>query len=360
MNVVDNYDSANQIQQTISGSVNISTVGNYTLTYSARDSSGNTSTPVTRQVIVETNSVDASNTATYTITYTLNSGTNPSNAASSFNSTQLPLTLPTPTRVGFNFQGWYESSSFTGNPVSHIPSNTTSNKAYFARWFTITPNNIDYKINTISSGYHHSGFITSDYRVFTWGWNKVGQLGDGTLVNKNSPIEITSKFKNGENVISLSLGVNHSSALTSSGKVFTWGSNDFGQLGDGTLINRILPNEITNNFNLIAGDKIIGLNSENNQSSALSLSGRVFTWGRNEFNQIGDGSSANKNLPTEITSNFNLSSDDKIISIELGNMHSAALSLKGRIFTWGQNGNGQLGNGGTLNRLTPYLNSNGL
>jgi uncharacterized repeat protein (TIGR02543 family) len=68
INVSDNYDSASQIQQTISGSVNISAVGTYTLTYTARDSSGNTSTPVNRQVIVETNSVDASsftNTTTF-------------------------------------------------------------------------------------------------------------------------------------------------------------------------------------------------------------------------------------------------------------------------------------------------------
>jgi hypothetical protein len=54
MNVSDNYDSANQIQQTITGSVNISTIGTYTLTYTARDSSGNISLPVSRTIIVET------------------------------------------------------------------------------------------------------------------------------------------------------------------------------------------------------------------------------------------------------------------------------------------------------------------
>jgi uncharacterized repeat protein (TIGR02543 family) len=84
------------------------------------------------------------NPTTYTITYTLNGGTNPSNTASSFNSTQLPLTLPTPTRTGFNFQGWHESSNFSGNPVTQIPTNTTSNKSYFARW-----SNTDYLISYV-------------------------------------------------------------------------------------------------------------------------------------------------------------------------------------------------------------------
>jgi uncharacterized repeat protein (TIGR02543 family) len=71
---------------------------------------------------------------THTITYNLNSGTQQAGAPTSFNATQLPLTLPTPTRAGFKFQGWYESSNFTGKPVTQIPVGTLTNKVYFAKW----------------------------------------------------------------------------------------------------------------------------------------------------------------------------------------------------------------------------------
>ena len=163
-NITDNYDDKTRIQQTITGSVNISAVGTYTLTYSARDSSGNTSTPVQRLVIVETNSVSsipAPNTTTtpptttttttpvnppttYNILYILDSSSS-SYSTSSFNTTQLPLTLPIPTRAGFNFLGWYESSLFGGNPITQIPIGTNEDKRYFARWTTL--NVINYVLN---------------------------------------------------------------------------------------------------------------------------------------------------------------------------------------------------------------------
>jgi uncharacterized repeat protein (TIGR02543 family) len=172
-NVTDNYDDKTRIQQTISGSVNIASVGTYTLTYTARDSSGNVSTPINRLVIVETNSVSSipalptttppTNTTTitpvnppttstpanppttstpanppttYNILYILDSSSSSSYSTSSFNTTQLPLTLPVPTRAGFNFLGWYVSSSFGGNPITQIPIGTNEDKRYFARWTT--------------------------------------------------------------------------------------------------------------------------------------------------------------------------------------------------------------------------------
>ena len=92
------------------------------------------------------------NPTTYTITYNLNSGTNPSGAVTSFNATQLPITLPTPTRNGFNFQGWYESVAFIGNPVTQIPTGTNENKRYFARWSQVFDVRIKYGISYYLDG----------------------------------------------------------------------------------------------------------------------------------------------------------------------------------------------------------------
>ena len=101
-------------------------------------------------------------------------------------------------------------------------------------------------ILSVSLGNYHSSVITSEGRIFTWGSNTNGRLGDGTTVNKSTPTEITSFFylTPGEKVIKSSLGLQYSSALTSRGRIFTWGFNSSGQLGDGTNVYRDLPVQV--------------------------------------------------------------------------------------------------------------------
>jgi alpha-tubulin suppressor-like RCC1 family protein len=234
------------------------------------------------------------------------------------------------------------------------------------------------KIISIFSGGLFSSAISSTGKVFTWGWNAKGQLGDGTIEDRHSPVDITSRFSLGsrDRIISLSLGAYHCIALSSQGRIYTWGENEWGQLGDGTTVNRNAPNEITSNFPFLKDDKIISLSLGGAESSAISTSGRIFTWGHNYFGQLGDGTdnktffynrfklgllerfkSADKLLPNEITSNFRLKNKEKItlISINLGliTSFSAALSSTGRVFTWGANSKGELGDGTTIIRNLP-------
>jgi uncharacterized repeat protein (TIGR02543 family) len=343
MNVVDNYDTLDKITRTISGFVNISTIGTYTLTYTAKDSSGNTSTPVTRQVIVESSST---NLQVYAITYVLNDGVLFSGTPTTFSPTLLPRVLPSPVRSGFVFQGWYENSNFTGNSISQIPVGTAVDKIYYAKWGSNLENAqlINRKIET---GYKNSGYISSSGKVFVWGLNDSNQLGDGTLINRATPTDITSRFNlNSNDVITgVKFGLKNAAAISSSGRVYTWGYNEFGQLGDGTINNRNLPVEITSRFNLTNNDKIVELTLGQEHSSALSSSGRVFMWGKNNNGRLGDGSSINRNNPTDITSTFGLKTGERIIKISLGVFHSSALSSIGRVFMWGWSGDGQLGIG---------------
>src|SRR5690606_26201765 len=191
-------------------------------------------------------------------------------------------------------------------------------------------------------------------RLFTWGDNDYGQLGDGTTTNRSTPREITNRFSlaTGDKIIQVSLGNIHSAAETNSGVQFNWGDHDYGQLGDGTTTNKLTPREITNRFSLATGDKIIQVSLGNVHSAALTSSGRLFTWGDNDYGQLGDGTTTNKLTPTEITNRFSLATGDKIIQVSLGRNHSAALTSSGRLFTWGYNYYGQLGDGTTTNKLT--------
>jgi alpha-tubulin suppressor-like RCC1 family protein len=208
-------------------------------------------------------------------------------------------------------------------------------------------------IASISLGGSSSFAISSNGRVFTWGFN-YGQLGDGTTVNILTPTEITNRFNltNSDKIVSISSGGAHSSAVSSNGRVFTWGYNPYGALGDGTTIDKTTPTEITSRFNLSFDEKISFTYSGISHSSALSSSGRVFTWGSN-YGAIGDGTTENRLTPTEITNRFTLTNFDNIVSISSGGDSASAVSLNGRVFTWGANNNGTLGDGTNFRKLVP-------
>ncbi len=281
----------------------------------------------------------------YTITFETNGGTSIASITGNYGDA---VSVPSnPTREDNTFNGWYADANLT--QTATVPNTIPAqNLTFYAGWTTDG-------IQQISLGENHSSALSSHGRVFMWGYNGNGQLGNGSTTNIVTPTEITSAFSltAGDKIISLSLGFYHSSALSSNGRVFMWGNNGHGNLGDDTFTARSTPTEITSAFSLTSGDKIISLSLGSNHSSALSSHGRVFMWGYNYDGQSGDGTTTIRNVPTEITSRFSLATGDKIILLSLGEGHSSALSSHGRVFMWGYNDNGQLGNGSTTNIVTP-------
>lgn len=201
----------------------------------------------------------------------------------------------------------------------------------------------------------HSAVITLQGRVFMWGLNSAGQLGDGTTISKQTPIEITNKFnlQPGEKIVKITLGENYSLAITQKGKIFMWGSSTGQVLGDGTFFNRYVPTEITNRFTLLQEEIIIQISTGSFHTAVLTNTGRVFSWGSNQYGQIGIGNNIHPSSPVEITTAFGLSQGDKIVNISLGGSQSSAISLLGRIFTWGHNYYGQLGVGSIIDKNSP-------
>ena len=209
----------------------------------------------------------------------------------------------------------------------------------------------------MSLGDSHSLALTTFGRVFSWGWNAGGQLGDGTTVNKFNPklISIPS-LANGEIILEISAGNVHSHAISSNGRVFAWGWNGSGQLGDGTTIQRNAPTLI--NFTGLQFDETMSSISANlnGASIAQTSKGRIFTWGFNGNGQLGQGSTTSKSNPQLI--NFQgLQSGEVVSSFDLGSYHLIVITSYGRVFTAGFNGTGQLANGSTTttNTLLPTL-----
>jgi len=205
----------------------------------------------------------------------------------------------------------------------------------------------------------HSSLITSEGRIFTWGGNNHGQLGDGTYVNSLVPKDITSQFNLavGEGITEVSLGYYSSSAMTSEGRMFTWGYNYYGQLGNGMMTQKNTPQDITSQFGLNVGEKIVGISMGDSHTSAITSESRIFTWGRNNYGQLGDDV-LDQLSPMDITSKFSLNVSETFIQLSLGRYHSSVLTSDGRYFTWGYNNSGQLGDGTNIEKEASQFNLN--
>lgn len=191
----------------------------------------------------------------------------------------------------------------------------------------------------IVQGYYHGLALVSDGTVWGWGRNDYGQLGDGTGVGKTG----TTRVSGLERVKLIGSGIRSGYAVKEDGTLWAWGQNGDGQLGDGTTIERLLPVQITG----ITGN-IIGLsNGLSYHALALTDDGKVWAWGNNDGGGLGDGTTIDRTTP------FQVPGVDNVVAVAAGGWHSIALKADGTVWTWGSNDYGQLGDGTTTNRVDP-------
>jgi alpha-tubulin suppressor-like RCC1 family protein len=145
-----------------------------------------------------------------------------------------------------------------------------------------------------------------------------------------------------KHAVQVAAGDNYCLALKYDGTVWAWGDNEFGQLGDGsTTTNKNTPVKVSglSNISMIAAGK--------SHSLALKNDGSVWAWGENQNGQLGDGTNTNKTTPVQVSNLFNVS------MIVAGDYYSLALKDDSSVWTWGYNYYGQLGDGSTTNKNTP-------
>jgi alpha-tubulin suppressor-like RCC1 family protein len=202
----------------------------------------------------------------------------------------------------------------------------------------------------IAAGEHHSVAIAGDGTIWGWGRNHTGQVGNGTsgITNVTVPEEITVLHSPG--FTSVSAGRNHSMAIDRDGGLWTWGGNGQRQLGTVTAQTtvRTSPTRISTGFASVAAGIV--------HSLAIDANGDLWTWGYNFHGQLGNGRSGDANGEAALTRITAFGSPrPRIISVSGGFCHSLAVDENGNIWAWGRNNNGQLGNGvfGGANRTTP-------
>ncbi|MEW2619830.1 Ig-like domain repeat protein [Streptomyces sp. NPDC048106] len=185
--------------------------------------------------------------------------------------------------------------------------------------------------------------------VWTWGRNQYGQLGNGTTTPSTQPgstVPIQAELPVGTTATAVAGGYGHSVALTSTGQVLAWGQNDVGQLGDGTFTDSTTPVQV----HLPAGTTVTAIASGDDYVLALTSAGQVLAWGYNEWGQLGNGvTGGESNVPVAV----HLPAGTTVTAISSGAGHALALTSTGEVLAWGDNDFGQLGDGTTTSRNEP-------
>jgi alpha-tubulin suppressor-like RCC1 family protein len=192
----------------------------------------------------------------------------------------------------------------------------------------------------ISAGGRHTCAVMATRAVKCWGANADGQLGDGTTTNSSLPVDVSGL---GGSVAKLSAGSNHTCVVTTGGAAQCWGRNDTAQLGDGTMVDKLLPTTVTG-----LGAGVGSITAGDDFSCAVTTAGAARCWGRNTFGQIGDGTNT---LRTTATAVSGLGSG--VSMLDAGVYHACAVSSDGAVRCWGWNASGQVGNGGASNFTLP-------
>jgi len=219
--------------------------------------------------------------------------------------------------------------------------------------------------DTIMAGANHTFAFDQDDRLWVWGWNAYGQLGLGDATYRVTPVimPLAGLAAGGIPVDSFDTiitGGNHTFAFDQQGRLWAWGANANGQLGLGDITSRNRPTHLTLS-GLVAGDipvtsfeAIIGGGAH---TFALDQQGRLWAWGQNTHGQLGLGDNINRDTPTFVPL-AGLSGVIPLMSVVAGNQHTVALDRGGRLWTWGPNHVGQLGDGTATGRNRPVRITN--
>ena len=249
------------------------------------------------------------------------------------------------------------------------------------------------KVKNITSGYLHSCALTTNGRVWCWGNNTYGQLGNNSTTNSARPVAVAGL---GRGVRAIDAGWFDTCAITARGAVKCWGNNSYGQLGNNTTTSSLTPVQVhgltrgakavsASYFHTCAitakgaakcwgnnswgelGDNtanesarpvgVYGLNKRVKQISAgytstcaVTTKGAAKCWGSNLYGQLGDNSTTTTGKPVNV---YGLGSDIK--SVKAGGYHACALTTAGGVRCWGLNDEGQLGDNSTISSLKPVV-----
>ena len=208
----------------------------------------------------------------------------------------------------------------------------------------------------IAGGNYHFVALKGNGTVWTWGLNSNGQLGLDDTTNRTEPTKIkaevilddgTTKEEEITDAIDIAAGANWTMILRADGTVWEAGYNGYGQLGDGTTTSTTVFHKVKldNNGNYLKN--IVQITAEDSTAHALTTDGSVYSWGYNEYGEIGINAGGNRYYPVKMKKVSN------IVQISAGEGHIVMLDADGSVWSVGNNGYGQFGVGHSANSSIP-------
>ena len=196
----------------------------------------------------------------------------------------------------------------------------------------------------------------SDGKLYSWGYNKYGELGNGTTANSSMPIcisNIENSTLKGKNIVDIYGGGSTMIAKDSNGKLYSWGYN-YGRLGNGTTDDSSMPICISDiEGSTLKGKNIVDVYYNTYKMIAKDSNGKLYSWGDNDYGQLGDGTTTDSSMPICISDIENSPLREKNIIDVYGGFTVIAKDSSGKLYTWGENDYGQLGDGTTTNSSMP-------
>ncbi len=206
----------------------------------------------------------------------------------------------------------------------------------------------------ISARWSHSLALCSDGSLVSWGVGSVGQLGNNTTEWESGPVMVDrSGVLAGKSVIAISAGLEHSLVLCSDGTLAAWGSNHVGQLGNNSTINSSVP-VLVDRSGVLSRKTVIAISAGGGSNLALCSDGTLAAWGYNEFGQLGNNTKVNSLVPI-LVNRTGVLAGKTITAVSAGMYHGLVLTADGVLAAWGDNLGGQLGNNSTTKSSLPVL-----
>ena len=208
--------------------------------------------------------------------------------------------------------------------------------------------------SAIAPGGLHDVALTPSGALYAWGADQAGQLGTGAYASEATPVPVAESP--GLTFTEVAAGDDHSLALTSTGTVYAWGSNEMGQLGLGLPAGGAEPlmTQVVGPGGVGKLTGVVAVTAGAFTSYALTDTGQVYAWGLDQFGQLGQpptlggGCSANlavpcEDVPTPVVGLGGVGTLTGIVAIAAGASHCVALTAAGTLDAWGLDTSGQLG-----------------
>ncbi|MCP4501453.1 MAG: hypothetical protein GY822_15950, partial [Deltaproteobacteria bacterium] len=214
-------------------------------------------------------------------------------------------------------------------------------------------------VQEVSAGFEHTCALTGDTgtggTVYCWGQNSQGQLGSGRPLSL-VPVKVdpgSQGFVNGS-VRQVSVGSEHTCAVTDAGAAYCWGKNGYGRLGNDSEVNSAVPVRVSTANGFVNG-QVDQVSAGDYHTCAVTTGNTVYCWGRDNDEQLGNGLNTKSLVPVKVVDGTEGFVNGQVDQVSAGEYHTCAVTTGNTAYCWGKNDSGQLGNGTNTKSPVPVL-----